>query len=515
MAIKSNKGEITAWRLPKISKPPGLADILALAEQAVHHKDHPVNMRWMFGNPTSSYCLTASSTGLGTSEGLLWSLASGEALNEVELWMHMSADCTLIHSMVMDALNCPEASPVSNGKGGQTSKRGTESFRPQTVKPQLVAENVEAKPDEVCEILKGDLANNRIDQFFELLATGNWTGRVEISHKDLRAEVCFIHGQPVNARYGDLTGDAAIIELIGLREGLYEFRSGPPSEQKTVTKNLEALLFARNSLINYGNYLKDHKLKEDTPLMKLIPDLGEREFERLVAAAAPVDMHLQKQIYLAVDGRSTLSDILKRHPVPRSEWIPIFFNLLACQLVAVIEIPKIPYLPLSAAAIELNKYLLRTIKEKTVASQTGLYTYPAFLLFLEQEFNRYTECRRPFSIILLKMGYRDLDPNDLVMQEAAVRALVEPIKKISELKRQCDLFCQYRTSEYVLLLPESDLRLAHGLIESIANNVKGFALSPDTQAHPYTLECGVANIPEQCDTPEALLALAEAYQKVF
>ena len=71
MAIKSNKGEITAWRLPKISKPPGLADILALAEQAAHRKDHPVNMRWMFGNPSRSYCLTASSTGLGTSEGLV------------------------------------------------------------------------------------------------------------------------------------------------------------------------------------------------------------------------------------------------------------------------------------------------------------------------------------------------------------------------------------------------------------------------------------------------------------
>src|SRR5579883_697627 len=202
MAIKSNKGEITAWRLPKISKPPGLADILALAEQAVHQKDHPVNMRWMFGNPTRSYCLTASSSGLGTSEGLLWSLASGEALNEVELWMHMSADCTLIHSMVMDAPNVPEAQPPSNGNGGQTTRREIGSIKPEPVKPEPAAENVEAKPDEVCEILRGDLANNRIDQFFELLVTGNWTGRVEISHKDVRAEVCFIHGQPAHAYYG-------------------------------------------------------------------------------------------------------------------------------------------------------------------------------------------------------------------------------------------------------------------------------------------------------------------------
>ncbi|PWT96242.1 MAG: hypothetical protein C5B53_10025 [Candidatus Melainabacteria bacterium] len=511
MAIKSNKGEITAWRLPKISKPPGLADILALAEQAVHHKDHPVNMRWMFGNPSLSYCLTASSTGLGTSEGLLWSLASGETLNEAELWMHMSADCTLIHSMVMAALNCPEGpAHAPNGNGESIAEREAKSS-----KPVLPPEGPEVKQDEVCEILRGDLANNRIDQFFQLLASGNWTGRVEITHKDLRAEVCFIHGQPVHASYADLIGDAAIIELIGLREGLYEFRSGPPSEKRSVTKNLEALLFARNSLINYGNYLKDHKLKEDTPLMKLTPDLSESEFERLVASAAPVDMRMQKQIYLAVNGQSTLSDILKRYPLPRSEWIPIFFNLLACQLIAVIEIPKIPYLPLSAAAIELNKYLLKTIKGKIVTSQTGLYTYPAFLLFLEQEQNRYSESRRPFSLILLKMNYRDLDPNDLVMQEAAVRALAEPLKKITELKRRCDLFCQYRTAEYALLLPESDLKLAHQLIESIANSVKGSALSSDAHAHPLTLECGVANIPEQCDTSDALLALAESYQKVF
>jgi GGDEF domain-containing protein len=510
MAIKSNKGEITAWRLPKISKPPGLADILALAEQAAHRKDHPVNMRWMFGNPSRSYCLTASSTGLGTSEGLLWSLASGEALHEVELWMHMSADCTLIHSMVMDALNFPEASPASSSgsNGGKISLREAAPVMP-------VPDSGEVKSDEACEILRGDLAKNRIDQFFELLASGNWTGRVEITNKDLRAEVGVIHGQPVHASYADLVGDAAIIELIGLREGLYEFRSGPPTEARTVTKNLEALLFARNSLINYSNYLKDHRLKEDTPLIKLSPDLSESEFERLVAAAAPVDMQKQKQIYLAVDGKSTLSEILKRYPLPRSEWIPIFFNLLACQLVTVIEIPKIPYLPLSAAVIELNQHLLRTIRDKIVTRQTGLYTYPAFLLFLEQEVNRYLDCRRPFSLILLKLTYRDLDPNDLVMQEAAVRALAEPLKKISELKRRCDIFCQYRTSEYALLLPESELKLAHHLIESIANTVKGHALSPSAHAHSLTMECGVANIPEQCDTPEALLALAEAYQKVF
>ena len=508
MAIKSNKGEITAWRLPKISRPPGLADILALAEQAVHHKEHPVSMRWIFGN--QSYCLSASSTGLGTSEGLLWSLAAGETLNEVELWMHMSADCHLIHNMVMDALNCLEApTRESNGNGQKPT-----NYAP----PPKTLETVEAsepKPAQPAEILTGDFSNIRLDQILESLVQRELTGKLEISQQQLLAEVFLTDGQLVHASYGDLTGDAALIELIGLRQGTYEFRSGPPCKQKTVTKNLEALLFARNSLINYSNYLKDHKLKDDTPLMKLTPDLVETEFERLVSAGAPVDMRLQKQIYLAIDGKSTLSDILKKHPLSRSEWIPIFFNLLACQLVAAIEIPKIPYLPISAATIELNKHLLRTVKDKIVNSQSSIYTYPALLLFLEQELNRYLNCRRPFSLVLLNLNYRDLDPKDLVMQEAAVRALSEPLKKINELKRNCDILCHYRTAEYALVLPETDVRMARQLVDTIAQDLRGLSLSPNAHAHPLSLECGFANIPEQCETLDALLALAETYQKIL
>ena len=431
MAVGSNKGEITAWRLPKISKPPGLADILALAEQAIHHKDHPVNMRWMFGKPTRSYCLTASATGMGTSEGLLWSFASGEALDEVELWTHMSPDCALIHSMIMAALKPEPGSepPPHEATQSQPSKEAKPSSGHKTAELNVPG-----------GILKGKLGRTRIDQLLESLAASCQTGRVEIDHKGISAEVLFANGEPVHARIDHLTGNAALIELLGLRHGAFEFRPGPVAQVRTVTKNLEALLFEQNALSNYSSYLKDRKLRDDTPLLRLSPDLSEPDFERLLAAAAPVDMQLQKQIYLSIDGKSTLSDILKRHPLPRSEWIPILFNLIACQLVAVIEIPKIPYLPISAAAIELNKHLLKIMREKVVASQTGLYTYPALLLFLEQELNRFLDCQRPFSLVLIKMDYKDIGKTDLVMQEAAIRALSEPIKKIVELKRRCDLF---------------------------------------------------------------------------
>lgn len=509
MQLGSNKTDTGSWRLPKVSKAPGLADVLALAEQAASHKDRPAKMLWMFGNPAISYTLTASGMGIGTSDGLLWTLASGESRDEVEVWTHMSADCTLIHNMIMASLRNGQ-SPDASSTEAPPPALETQT-RPSIPAPEPAP--IPASP--AAEILRGDLANTRIDQLLDAIAGAHGTGRVVITNQSGSSEILFAGGLPVHARHEDLKGDAALVEILGVRQGTVEFHAGKPSEEKTVTKSLEALMFLQTSLGNYSNYLKDHRLREDTPLIRLSPDLSEPEFDRLLSAAAPVDMQLQKQIYLAIDGKSTLADILTRHPLPRSEWIPILFNLIACQLVAVIEIPRIPYLPISAAAIELNRHLLRVMREKVIASQTGLYTFPALLLFLEQELNRYQDCKRPFSLALMKMNFQDISPEDLVMQEAAIHGLSEPIRRIIELKRRCDLFCHYKTSEYALLLPETETSTAREIMEGIFKQIGQHALSADGVTHPLVLECGVASIPEQCDTIEALLALAESYQKVF
>jgi GGDEF domain-containing protein len=369
-------------------------------------------------------------------------------------------------------------------------------------------------PHQYTHLRQGELASFRIEELLESCAAGKLTGLLEIRHDSGTSKIFFEKGAPIHAVHGECLGDVAITEMIDLKEGSFTFHVDKMPEQRTVLKGIEGLLLAHAALINYSNYLKEHRLRDDSPLIRLCPDLSEPDFESLLAAAAPVDIQLQKRIYLAIDGKSTLSDILRLYPLPRSQWVPIIFNLVCCQLVAIIDVPKHPHVPISTADMELNRHLLTTVRKRIIVNQTGLYAYPTLLLFLEQELNRYLACQRPFSLVLMKMTYRDVDPEDILMQEAALKALSDPIKRINEVKRRSDIFCHYKLSDYALLLPETDSKTAHQQMSRVYERVKNCSLAPGS-AHQLTMEAGLASVPEQCDSMETILGLAETYQKIF
>jgi diguanylate cyclase (GGDEF)-like protein len=553
--------------MPGITKLPNASDVQAIWEEASTHKGRSASLRWTFGKPPRNYSLTVAADALRPDEALMWTFSSTDGSETVTHWTETSSDYTTVHGRVLAEFpkeeipaivhtdeDLDESIPLPSDRLGphptkdsmQNPKPGSgqgfadltssglasgglatgglptgapangdhpngELASPESHKPERREEQAASSEEQIQE---GELAKVKMSKLLESVAKSRRTGKLEIQHKAGTSEAFFKDGFPVHAWHEGLEGDSAIIELIGLKEGSYKFVVKEPPEQKTVHKRLDLLLQDRAALDHYDNYLKQQGLKDGSCLKRLYPGLSEQEFEAAVGQAAPADMRLQKQIYLSIDGKTTLLNILKKNSLSRFESLPALFNLLACKLVVIYQ-PKREPVPISTAAIDLDRHVLQSLRKTLTRSETSLYTYPTFLLFLEQEMARFVTHRRPFSLVTIRMSFKDLDPNDLSMQEAAVRALSEPLTRISGFKRNSDIFCHYKTSDYVLILPETDSITTTQLTTHMAEQLKDCSLTGPDTIHTLTLQLGTVSVPEDGETLEKILAMAESYQKVF
>ena len=138
-----------------------------------------------------------------------------------------------------------------------------------------------------------------------------------------------------------------------------------------------------------------------------------------------------------------------------------------------------------------------------------MLNFPLFLYFLEREYNRFEIIYSPFSLIVFDVMVRKekgLEP----IAGAAARGLTE---LIDPLKREVDYLGHFRTFEFGLILPYTDIAgaviFANRLVEVIfSSTVGGAATSAD-----LSIAMGVAGIPQDGQSLGSLLAAAVEAKK--
>ncbi len=63
--------------------------------------------------------------------------------------------------------------------------------------------------------------------------------------------------------------------------------------------------------------------------------MTEADFERAIYNGIPLDLNMQKLMYQCIDNQSTVFDVLRRRPMAKTEWLPILYNLVKCDLVVI------------------------------------------------------------------------------------------------------------------------------------------------------------------------------------
>ncbi|MBL4848814.1 MAG: DUF4388 domain-containing protein [Planctomycetes bacterium] len=102
----------------------------------------------------------------------------------------------------------------------------------------------------------GNLAEMPLTDFFQVLALGRKTARIQIESNRLNGEVFFEDGQPVAALTADGSGVEAFCNLVMLNHGSFRLFPAQHPEEKNLTKNLDALLL-------HVAWLEDERDRDD------------------------------------------------------------------------------------------------------------------------------------------------------------------------------------------------------------------------------------------------------------
>jgi diguanylate cyclase (GGDEF)-like protein len=134
---------------------------------------------------------------------------------------------------------------------------------------------------------------------------------------------------------------------------------------------------------------------------------------------------------------------------------------------------------------------------------TGLANYRGLVDALAAEIRRYGRTRRPFAVILMDLdGLKKI--NDAYGHLVGSRAICRLAEVLRVHSREIDTAARYGGDEFVLVLPETDLREGKQVAQRISERLRN-----DGEEPPLSVSTGTAIHPQDGSTVEELLGAAD------
>lgn len=503
-------------RLPNQAAIPDLKQIYALQAQAQSNSGRTVELP--FGDAPEDYILTVFRD---KSKGdWLWMLYRGHGSDTFLEWSYVTPDPGVIHNVMaaqfpsMQAIVVSEEAaraefgPQNAYEALKASQVTTSNYDQQGMSANQERQSTTSGLSKLQRpTLEGELENLSVPNLLQSMAMGKMTGRLEIASNTDIANVHFFEGSPLHCSMRGVEGDAAIIELYGWNSGAFRFYPEPRTKIETVKKRLDWLLMEGAAFDDQYKYLNARGLTLECFLVRKHNNITESMFEQMVAKGACSDLRLLKGFYQSIDSKSTLVEVLRRRPLPKIDWVLILYTLVNCDLVHFIEnLPESPKQAVSGVPA-VDWQVVRTFEKSMLRPDTELYTFPAFLYFLEKEFARFERFSQPFSIIIIEASLRN-SQNSKQLDALPLPAIKEVAKRVDRLKRKTDVLGHYDAAGLALLLPLTDGTSARSFASRLADVIVSTPLTEDMDMASLVLSIGTASIPESCQDLGAMLAMA-------
>ncbi|HEY9678213.1 MAG TPA: DUF4388 domain-containing protein [Drouetiella sp.] len=505
-------------RLPNQANIPDLKQIYALQNQAQTNVGRTVELP--FGEAPEEYVLTLNRD--KAKGDWLWMLYRGQGGESFLEWSYVTPDPGVIHNVIAaqfpgstlkpkilqpdkDEVQQPPLTESERLKISQSITGGYDMTQSANQDRQSATGGF-ARLQRAT--LEGELENLSVPNLLQSISIGKMTGRLEIASSTDVANVYFFDGAPLHCSMRGVEGDAAIIELVSWDSGAFRFYPEPKTRVESVKKRLDVLLIEGAAFTDQLKYLSAQGLALESFLMRKHNNISETKFDEMTAKAACSDMRLLKGFYQSIDSKSTLVEILRRRPLPKTDWIAVLYGLVSSDLVQFISNLPEPTLKLTTVAVPaVDWQTVRSFEKSMLRADTELYTFPAYLYFVEKEFTRFERFSQPFSIIIIEAGYRTAQ-NPQSIEPLPLKAVKEMSKRIDKLKRKTDLLGHYETFGLGLLLPLTDGTSARSFASRLADIIVSTPLSAEIDASSLVLTIGTASVPESCQDLGAMLAMA-------
>lgn len=422
-------------------------------------------------------------------------------------WSYQSPDVALIHNIVTrECMGGPveeSAQQITTLSGFRSNNSGADSLAQafRNAGAGLQAAQTQAS-------MQGDLKNIQVPKLLLSVAMHELTGRLYIESPQGGSEIFFEAGKPLHANALDSQGDMAIIEMITWQDGRFEFHDNERTTARTVSQSLDVLVQQGTPLREYVRELNTHGLTMESFLVRRLPNLTEADFERAIYGGIPLDLNMQKLLYQCIDNQSTVFDVLRRRPMAKTEWLPIIYNLVKCDLVVISNKAAQVQQQLPLEAMGIDRATIQAGMRSLHRPETDLINYPLILHFVEQEFFRFESSGLPFSLIVFELAMRTPDGP----QPLPIPHIREIAKRINLITRKIDLLAHFETFSFMILLPYTNVNAA----SVVANRITQAILSSpvcDLDSRYIAVAMGIAGLPEDCNDIGMLLAGAKEAKK--
>jgi GGDEF domain-containing protein len=428
-----------------------------------------------------------------------------------QLWCHRTGDVLLIVNLLsfengdsVSHLN-ESAEAHSSVSPSTVSQIGLDSAAPLQRNLDQTSEHEKGLLHNVA--LAGTLAETDLAGVLQSISICKMTGRLDIQDRIHHAELYFDNGVLVHGVYqkavasGDadtLIGDQVLLDVLTWEHAEYLFHKSRKTSETTIKRKLEALLLTGMVLADYSKYLHKHGITLDTVLQKPITPVSDSEFEQRLDTAVAVDHALQKKFYDEIDGKATLESIVERLNLTKSAWLPIVFNFVSSELVGSGEIGKVA--AEKSKAVQIDYSAMNHAARQLVRPDTGMFSYPLALHFLNYELSRSRYTGSPLAIVILEITNRAEPLDNAQLQQ--ISAVFDGIK------RDFDMLGHSQTFDFIMILPIWKDEHARAFCSTFANALLAANITGVAEPGDLHMSFGVASGPRDGIDLETLLGAA-------
>jgi len=444
-----------------------------------------------FGDDVQSFNLTVTRD---LSHGSwMWMMYRDDGYSAGLEWSHITHDADYIHNL------------INNLNLGFNWSKPVQAFPAEVQANPAVAATVQPTAQLVPKgTLQGNLTKVQIANLFQSISMGQMTGRLEIVSTNDKATVFFLDGSPVHATIRGAIATEAIIQMQAWQIGDFTFFDGPVDVTPTITRGLISLLMEGATFVDHLVYLTNSGLLHDSYLVP-VKNVNLKE---ALKNGVECDLADLMSIYDKIDGIKTWSEIQRDIELTKTEWVPAMFNLITCGLVRINNtFTKTTHQ--TKTEDKMDWPAVKAFEQNISRADSGLFTQPALLYFLSQEWYRYESTRHPFSLIVFGYCHKTSDSLDPQFIPFRARVVEELREKVFKTKRKYDLLCHAGAFSYAMLLPLTSKKAALRQAQILSEICGSMTISEDFNSNEIEFRAGIANIPEDCATLGEMLALSE------
>src|SRR5579885_2050723 len=432
---------------------PSIQVVHHMLAEALDNQDRSIEVAWKSEDQKSVYALSVKSDPFGRDP--TWQLYQSTGGSPQMLWQYSSCDTLIVLNRVLGSCGQQMSpvqltpQPVPKEDDFYYTPSGSQAQR-KTVPLPIMSEATALAGRST--VLNGELSFIQISALLQSIFLAKMTGRLQLDSSEGAAEIFFEEGRPTHATTPDSKGEESIFELISWQDGKFFFQPQVVTKKRTITESLDSFIIRGVQLLDKYNLLRNYGFKSDSILRKANEKLSEVDLNTMLSIGEPATIDVQRRIYQTIDNATPANVLLKNLGVERSRWIPALSHLFRCKLVTVSSVtrsgrPMLEPKTIDSAAVQAVMMSLRR-------ADTGMFNYPAFLYFLEQEYFRGHRAGSPLSVILFEMRVKT-GIKEVIREPLPTNALNEAVLRIMHEKRHNDIVADYEGVDYALLCPDT------------------------------------------------------------